>query len=765
MMRRRYQTFVLFIFLFLFCSTTLPVWAQTPPTRASVSNDEFSAEKAYEHILHLSEKIGPRPAGSKNEHKAAEYLYYMLQQYGWKVREQPFSKIVVNPTLLQSSNRIQVINSQNIIAELPGKESASILIGAHYDTADISAPGAVDNASGVGVVLELARILGKTQHEETYQIVFFGAEEYGLVGSSYFVGQSDLSAVQWMLNLDMVGTPLEIDIAAKKSSPPELVHQIVQVVRNEGIPFHVSRDFMVMTRDGVQGGNSDFSSFLDEGIPAVGLGIAGRAGGYFHRPEDRIEKVDLQQIEKIGQLIPHLLSTVHTSGTGQRTWDAFYLPFQFGSYLLILPTVGLRIFFILTMFLTGFTILKAIRQRTKLKRETLKNYLSLAIAIPLAALFVSLFSGTGELFWQFLKGKEIVWNAYPEIFLIIRVFIACCAMVIICLALSKCPRPQTGNLYWLIGNGLLVLISTILALYRIDLAFPFLFWLLCFNLLFYFPSFILLVLAPYFIYKSHWELLNSEQWLSFYEIVHQYSLLFTILYALFLIPYILAGLFIVEKRRWPWKQMIQRMQIPALVGCVCALLGLGLIPSYTNDYPQPVSLRKEWSETQAAKMKITGKDTLPKSLLKELNFSSGKTIEIPVPAATPPMQLEAVITQTGERVMNLSMDMNYKREPYLVRIKMESSKPFYIVQMDEFLPISKLPRKIKLEGKEQNGVYSLMLERTPPHRSKVQWTITSNSTMSCSVETIFADEAPSMILQNPKLSPTYEEICKVKFDF
>jgi acetylornithine deacetylase/succinyl-diaminopimelate desuccinylase-like protein len=218
MVRTRYQTIVIILFLFVFCSNPHPVWAQAAqsvvPAISKNSLSEFSAEKAYAHILHLSQKIGPRPAGSKNELKAAQYLRYILEQAGWKVREQPFSKIVVNPNLLSTENRIQVINSQNIIAELPGDLQDTILLGAHYDTVD-AAPGAVDNASGVGVVLELARVLGKAQHQETYQIVFFGAEEYGLVGSSYYVAQSDLSAIRWMLNLDMVGTPLEIDIAGK----------------------------------------------------------------------------------------------------------------------------------------------------------------------------------------------------------------------------------------------------------------------------------------------------------------------------------------------------------------------------------------------------------------------------------------------------------------------------------------------------------------------------------------------------------------------
>jgi hypothetical protein len=520
-----------------------------------------------------------------------------------------------------------------------------------------------------------------------------------------------------------------------------------------------------MTREGVQGGNSDFSPFLDQGIPAVGLGISGRAGGFFHRPEDRIEQVTLQKLESIGQLIPKMLSSVQIPGTGQRNWDPFYLPFQFGSYIFILPTLALRALFILLVFFTGYMIVRGIKQMENSRKGSLKEYLSIGIAISVAALLVSFLSGMGELLWQNLKGKDILWNAYPDVFLALRIFVALCTLVLVSTILAKCPRPRVKNLSWLIGTGMLLLASVILGLYRIDLAFPFLFWLLCFNLLYFFPSVILLLLGPYFIYKVHWELLNSQQWASFYETIHLYPLLFITLYALFLLPIFLAGLFIIDKRRWPWSNILHRMQVPALIGILCTILGMGLLPNYTKDYPQPVTVRKEWSENQAAKLRIMGKDTLPKLLLKGFNLSSKKSIEIDVPTGKPPMQMEVAISNSGGGMRDLSFSMNYLSEPYLVRIKLESQKPFQITRMDEFLPVSRLPRKIKLEGKERDGKYSLILERTPPQKANVQWGIVSNGTVSCTVETLFADEAPAMLLQDPRVSPNYEELYRVNFEF
>ncbi|MGI1657801.1 MAG: M28 family metallopeptidase [Desulfitobacterium sp.] len=775
MRKNRHGFLLIVIILFVFCSLT--VKENIPPQAGQVASmpsrgvTEFSADKAYEHIRHLTENIGPRPAGSKNEQKAAQYLYYILEQQGWKVREQPFSKIVVPNNPLVPENRIQVISSRNIIAELPGEQPETILLGAHYDSADVSAPGAVDNASGVGVLLEIARVLGQEKHEKSYQIVFFGAEESGLVGSSYFTAQSDMSAIQWMLNVDMVGAPLEIDIAGKTSSPPELVQQVVRIARQEQIPFHVSRDFAVMTREGSQGGNSDFSPFLDQSIPALGLGIAGRADGYYHRPEDRIEKVTLQSIETMGQLIPKLVEQVSVTGSGQKSWDAYYLPFQLGSYLFIIPTLGLRFLFVMGIFFTIYTIVQSLRTQDPLYSGDFKGYTVMGIGIPLAAVFVSFISGIGEWLWQLAKGRVFVWQAYPEVFLALRIMLLVCTMVIAFRILRSLPRPKEGKLYWLVGTLMLLLLTIVLGLYRIDLAFPFLFWLICFNLLRYFPSMIWVLIGPYFIYKVHWELLNSQQWSSFYETLHVYPLVFILLYGMLLIPVLLGGLYVIEQGKRPWAKILQKLWLPALIGGVSIILGSGLIPSYSKAHPQPVRVQTIWSDGETVKLGISGSDTLPPSLIKGLDAKGlrlgidRRTLELPIPTETAPLQARVSVTDTGERILNFKMSMKYSREPYSVKIKLESQKPFTILEMDDFVPVSKLPRKISLEGKEYKGTYSLILERTPPHLGALQWKISAPGIVHCKVEILLADPSPRYVLEIPQVSPNYEEVYLDAFEF
>lgn len=100
-------------------------------------------------------------------------------------------------------------SSENIIARLTpssGPQEKTIIIGAHYDGVDAAA--ANDNASGVAVLLEAARLLAQQKLQCNVVFVAFGAEEVGTVGSRYYVSQMNFrekANTVGMLNLDMVG--------------------------------------------------------------------------------------------------------------------------------------------------------------------------------------------------------------------------------------------------------------------------------------------------------------------------------------------------------------------------------------------------------------------------------------------------------------------------------------------------------------------------------------------------------------------------------
>lgn len=142
----------------------------TPPTVASTKSDptyrgtvEFSAVRAFEHVRALAGRIGPRPAGSAAYGRAARYAQRAFVKLGYRAR-------LVSFELPNGST------SRNVVATWPGPARRRVLIGAHLDTVPGS-PGANDNASGVAVVLELARVFAGTREADGIRFVAFGAEE------------------------------------------------------------------------------------------------------------------------------------------------------------------------------------------------------------------------------------------------------------------------------------------------------------------------------------------------------------------------------------------------------------------------------------------------------------------------------------------------------------------------------------------------------------------------------------------------------------
>jgi hypothetical protein len=103
-------------------------------------------------------------------------------------------------------------DSGNLVARIPGADpSRAVILGAHIDSPN--APGALDDGSGSAILLEVARVLNEThtQPPDDLYLVWFGSEELGLYGSSYFATthQDLLDRTEAMLQTDMLSRPLD----------------------------------------------------------------------------------------------------------------------------------------------------------------------------------------------------------------------------------------------------------------------------------------------------------------------------------------------------------------------------------------------------------------------------------------------------------------------------------------------------------------------------------------------------------------------------
>ncbi|MFN6539755.1 MAG: M28 family peptidase [Nostoc sp. EkiNYC01] len=159
---------------------------QPQPELKEVDNTpQVSAQRLLAHI----QKLNFQRYTTTERSRTRTYITTELKKFGWKPKLEKFSDGV------------------NIFAERVGtnKAAKAILLGAHYDTV-ASSPGADDNASGIAVMLEVARLLGYRSTPRTLQLAFFDQEETGLLGSQAFVAKTArLQNLGGAIVMDMVG--------------------------------------------------------------------------------------------------------------------------------------------------------------------------------------------------------------------------------------------------------------------------------------------------------------------------------------------------------------------------------------------------------------------------------------------------------------------------------------------------------------------------------------------------------------------------------
>lgn len=247
----------------------------------------FETDQAMEYIKYLTNTIGPRGPGTAEENQAAAYLSEKSLNFGYEdVTLQPF-------------NPYGDLTSYNVIAIKPGETERTFVIGAHYDSkASTGSPGGNDNASGVGVLMEIAQDYLDVPLSNTLIFVAFGSEEYvqgdHFRGSYYFYHHLDRN-ISGMINLDCVGNPGPAITIGDLGSRSWLIDLALKSGHNLGYPVYYK----------VQEGNSDYRWFCLAGIPVADL--ACEDDPLMHTPLDNYSNVNPTLIEMSGRILNDLL--------------------------------------------------------------------------------------------------------------------------------------------------------------------------------------------------------------------------------------------------------------------------------------------------------------------------------------------------------------------------------------------------------------------------------------------------------------------------
>lgn len=289
----------------------------------SFSGRAQQMQKDMEYLA--SDKLEGRETGTEGELAAAKYLVKRYKKLGLEPKGsegylQKFSvKPRYNPHSTTPVDTSKAIEGRNVIGYIDNGAATTVIIGAHFDHLGYGSEGSLnsgeaaihngadDNASGVVLLLQLAENLrGKYPHNN-YLFIAFSGEEKGLWGSNSFTKNPtiDLSTVNYMINMDMVGR-LSDDkkLAVYGTGTSPTWHSLVEGIgKDKGfdVKFHPS---------GV--GPSDHTSFYLKDMPVLHF-FTGQHDDY-HKPSDDFDKINYEGITAVGDFIQDIIAQSDSKG-------------------------------------------------------------------------------------------------------------------------------------------------------------------------------------------------------------------------------------------------------------------------------------------------------------------------------------------------------------------------------------------------------------------------------------------------------------------
>jgi Zn-dependent M28 family amino/carboxypeptidase len=242
----------------------------------------------------LADTIGVRVGGTAGEQRAVDYAAGELRDLGYEVT-------------VQSVRLPNGRTSHNVVAKKAGAKGPIVVLGGHIDSKS-PAPGADDNATGVGTLLELARDFAKTSTPADLRFVAFGTEEligdgnsdHHHFGSRYYLksltsGEKGRFAA--MVSIDMIGYGSDFRVRTMGIGTRAVADRLLATAKATKTPLGY-------LRDPGSTGWSDHEPFERAGLPAAWLEWRDNPNAHTSR-------------DTVGRLVP---SKVRTTGELVRAW-------------------------------------------------------------------------------------------------------------------------------------------------------------------------------------------------------------------------------------------------------------------------------------------------------------------------------------------------------------------------------------------------------------------------------------------------------------
>jgi hypothetical protein len=299
------------IVLFAWIISPLLFSKREQPPLISPSSLSFNATAAYGLTRDIVTQFPMRVLGSLESRQSTGYIHDYLEKLGYSFTYTHFDTRI--------ARRKQV--GRNVLAYKQGQSDEILALVAHLDTARTTTQGAMDNGSGVGVLLELARIFATNQTRRSLLLVFSDGEEWGMLGARDLAeSYPERNKIAAAVSLDHVGIGdlkalcLE-ETGQRMGFTPPWLRQLAHIAaESQGLPVHSASGISEYLARAFFISWADQGPFLSQGIPAINLGSEStdqaREREIYHSKLDTIENLKPDSIGTYGRAAERIVRTL-----------------------------------------------------------------------------------------------------------------------------------------------------------------------------------------------------------------------------------------------------------------------------------------------------------------------------------------------------------------------------------------------------------------------------------------------------------------------
>lgn len=265
----------------------------------------FNVQNARAHVGMLAETIGSRPVGSPPNARARAYIVDQLRLFGYEVR--------VQETDARRPEIGRTARVSNVIAVRRGARDEAIGLVSHYDSSP-DTPGAADDAFGVAVSLEAARVLGaRADRNWSVMVLITDGEEAGLMGAAALVTDREVSRrLQAYINIEAVGSSTPVWLFETGPGNEWLVQPWAAGAPNPRGGSYSLEIYRRLPND------TDFSILKRQGLPGLNFAAVGDSYAY-HTPRDTADRLSTAALRDTGENVVAIADSLDDVDITQRS--------------------------------------------------------------------------------------------------------------------------------------------------------------------------------------------------------------------------------------------------------------------------------------------------------------------------------------------------------------------------------------------------------------------------------------------------------------